>query len=481
MSLDLRVYQVDQREQARAYIRAGVRSLLIQSPTGSGKTVLVANMLHTSTSRGYTAWFCVHRRELVKQSILTLERAADLQPGIVAAGFPGNRHLPLQVCMINTLRHRMSILPKPNLIIWDECHHSAAASWEAIHDAYPEAIHIGVSATPERLDGRGLGKYFEKIIVGPSVRWLIENGYLANYKLFAPSMPDLSDVHTIGGDYNKRELNAAMSRSTVTGDVISHYKRLCDGKRMVLFAWSIESSIRLAEQFNAAGVRAEHVDGDTDNATRDGAMERFAAGETKVLTNVDLFGEGVDVPSMEAVALLRPTQSLALYLQQVGRALRPFPGKEFAIILDHAGNCRRFGLPDEERKWSLEGRKKGAARADAVPIRQCSRCFAVMNAAADRCGHCGYIFEAMPREVLQVEGELTEVEKKKLQKEQMLNEQWQADTLEKLIALAKVRSYKNPEKWAHMIYKNRLAKQAAKEARGWLDRGAPIINREIVG
>jgi DNA repair protein RadD len=478
MSFDLRAYQDELYAQAKAAVASRVRRVLIQSPTGSGKTVLIAKMLHTAASKGHRAWFNVHRRELVKQSLLTLSRAGDLSPGVCAASFPPNRGALVQVCMVSTLRKRRVLLPDPSLIVWDEAHHSAAATWDEIHAAYPKAIHIGLSATPERLDGRGLSKYFDKLIVGPSVAWLIEQGFLSSYKLFAPTIPDLGGVHSVAGDFNKKELSAAMAKSTVTGDVITHYKRLASGKRMVLFAWSVESSKALAEQFNAAGIRAEHVDGDTDPTTRDGAMERFISGETLVLTNVDLFGEGVDVPAIEAVALLRPTQSLSLYLQQVGRALRPAPGKEHAIILDHAGNCRRFGLPDDEREWTLEGRKKGRASSDAVPIRQCARCFAVMPAAADKCGHCGFVFDVQSREIERVEGELSEVDLKALQREQSRREQSDATTLDDLTALARRRGYKNPEKWAHHIYASRQAKQAAREARGWMARGAPMFDKE---
>lgn len=464
MSLVLRDYQNDTIEQARALIRRGVSSLLIQSPTGSGKTVLTAQMLKTATARNYRTWFCVHRRELVKQSVLTLTEAADMTVGIVAAGFPSDRTQRCQVCSIGTLRGRRKLLPDPNLIVWDECHHVAASSWAEIHEAYPNAVHIGLTATPERLDGTGLGKWFSKIVVGPSVAWLIKHGYLCEYRMFAPPPPDLSGVHMLAGDYNKRELAEVMNKSSVTGDVLAHYTKHAPGKRMVLFAWSIEASMMLAAQFQAAGIAAEHVDGDTDSARRDDVIERFKRGDVKVMTNVDLFGEGFDVPAMEAVALLRPTRSLAVYLQQVGRALRPYPGKDYAMILDHAGNCLRFGLPDDDRVWSLEARKRARGGDYAVPIRQCPRCFSVQAIAIERCKFCGFVFVAEARDIEQVDGELQEVDVKRLQREARLREQSGARTMEELIALAELRGYKKPEKWAEQIYKAREAKRAAREA-----------------
>ncbi len=462
MTLRLRGYQSDLIEQARGYIREGANSILIQAPTGSGKTVLVAKMLKNAAERGYRAWFCVHRRELIAQSVVTLSQSAGIEAGIVAAGFPQDRSMPIQVCSIATLRHRRKQLRAPSLVIFDEAHHLAAKSWADIFAAYPGAVHIGLTATPERLDGTGLGKWFKHLIVGPSVSQLIEQGYLSNYRLFAPPPPDLAGVHVIAGDYNKRELSAAMSRSTVTGDVITHYRKYAPGKRMVLFAWSIEASKELAARFNTAGIQAEHVDGDTDNATRDLAMARFRDGKTLVLTNVDLFGEGVDVPAIEAVALLRPTQSLTLYLQQVGRGLRPAIGKERAIILDHAGNCRRFGMPDDARHWTLDGRRDGKIANDAAPIKQCPMCYAVMTVSVDVCKHCGYKFQVVSREINEVDGELEEV--KILAREERMRQQNEARTLDDLIKIGKLRKYKRPKQWAEHVFNARLAKKAAQEA-----------------
>jgi DNA repair protein RadD len=283
VTLDLRPYQEQQYAEARELIRAGTRTLLIQLPTGGGKTVMVAKMLANAASKGYRGWFNVHRRELVKQSVLTLGESAGINLGIVAAGFPGDRHQAIQVCSIPTLGKRREALPRPNLIVWDECHHLAAASWGAIFAAYPDAVHVGMTATPERLDGTGLGKYFERMICGPSTGELIRQGYLSPYRLFAPNMVDLTGVHMVGGDFNKRELNDAMQRSAVVGDALGHYLKYASGMRAVVFMWSVESSIDMARRFNAAGIPAAHVDGETDAVSRDRAIDAFKRGEIKVL------------------------------------------------------------------------------------------------------------------------------------------------------------------------------------------------------
>lgn len=472
--LTLRPYQEDLISEARALVQGGARSMLIQSPTGSGKTVLVAKMLHHAASKGYPAWFVVHRRELVRQSVLTLCESAGMDVGVVAAGFPGDRHQLVQVCSIGSLRTRVDRLAAPKMIIWDECHHLRAASWTELHSQFASALHIGLTATPHRLDGRGLRPYFEHMLVGPSPAELIDTGYLCPYVLYAPPPPKLDTVHKVAGDYNRKELSAAMEGSSVTGDVIAHYQKRCAGMRMVLFAWSVESSMMLAERFRSAGIGAAHVDGDTDARQRDDAIDSFKRGDIKVLCNVDLFGEGFDVPAIEAVALLRPTQSLTLYLQQVGRALRILPGKSKAVILDHAGNSSRFGFPDDPREWSLDGIDKKKRDDDAVPLRICPKCFAAMRVHLRACSECGHAFEIKAREIEQIDGELEEIDTKQLEREQRLREQSQARTLEDLIKIGEMRGYKNPEKWAGAVYGARQAKLLAREAERMIKTGVVV-------
>lgn len=454
MAFSLRPYQQDIIAQARDLIRAGEKSILLQAPTGAGKTALCAHMLGTAAQRGSTAWFIVHRRELIKQSARTFHRVG-IPHGIVSAGFQGDGRLPVQICGVQTLAQRHAKMRRPRLIVWDECHHVAAASWAKIHEAYPDAIHIGLSATPERLDGTGLGRWFRNIVTGPSVSWLIEQGYLASYRLFAPSRPDLGVVHTRMGDFVRSEAAAAMDRPSITGDAVSHYRKLALGKRAVVFATSVEHSRHVVAQFRAAGVSAEHVDGESDPRERDAALARFERGETLVLSNVELFGEGVDIPGIECAILLRPTQSLSLYLQQVGRALRPAPGKDEAIILDHAGNALRHGLPDDDRDWSLEGAKRSGRKRDPddIPVKSCPKCFTVVRSVVQRCA-CGHVWVVQGREVETVDGELVEVDPDMLRRVRA-KEQASARTLEDLIALGSARGYKNPAAWAAHIFRAR--------------------------
>ncbi len=453
----LRDYQTKIIQETRQMLRDGVRSVLIQSATGSGKTCLTAHMLGTSSSKGIRSFFITHRVELIRQSMQTFD-AVGIPYGIEAAGFPPDRQPLVQIASIQTLARRLNKVKTPKLIVWDECSHIACKSWSAVHKNYPNAIHIGLTATPQRLDGKGLGDWFSKMVHGPSVADLIKQGYLSPYKAYAPSTVDTSGLHIRMGDYAKDELAKAMDKPAITGDAVAHYKRLAYGKRALVFSASIEHSNHVVSQFIAAGIPAEHVDGETDRHIRAAAMERFKQGQTWVISNVDLFSEGVDVPAMEAVIMLRPTASLSLCLQQVGRVLRPVEGKT-AIILDHVGNLERHGLPDDDREWTLEGRGKNKQAVNSTPVRTCPKCFAVVKAAVTKCQYCGHVFEIEGREVEEREGELVEVDPEQLRQDR-LREQGRVKGFDELVALGKQRGYKRPYAWAKFVWNARQAKRA---------------------
>lgn len=459
--VNLRPYQSDLISKTRALMLQGCKSILLQSPTGSGKTLLTAFMLKSCVERGQRAWFVVHRRELIKQSIRAFGQI-ELPYGVIAAGWWEDPKKPVQIASIQSLIRRHHKHAKPNLIVWDECHHLGAASWQRLHEQYPGAYHIGLTATPCRLDGKGLSGFFKEMLKGPSVASLIDDGYLSKYRLFAPPGVSTQGVHTQMGDYNKTELGALLDRPTITGDAIAHYQRLAPGKRAVVFAVSIAHSKHVVSQFQAAGIPAEHVDGETPTEVRDHAIKRFTDGNLKILSNVELFGEGFDVPNIEAAILLRPTQSIGLYLQQVGRAFRPAPGKDAAIILDHAGNCQRHGFPDEDRVWTLAGgvRSDRGDKTPAAGVRVCERCFAAQFSGTAVCRFCGYAFKVAPREVEEVAGTLQEIDPAVVRFNRA-KEQASARDLAGLIALGKQRGYKNPAGWARYVWAARQAKREA--------------------
>lgn len=440
MTVTLRPYQDALLDGARQAFRERKRAVLLQLPTGGGKTVSGTKMIEGSSAKGNVCWWLAHRRELINQTSKTFA-AMGVAHGLIAGGRSTDPHKKVQIGSVQTVARRLDTLTPPDLIIFDECHHLGASQWQAIFDAFPNAKIIGLTATPWRLDGKGLGQWFQHMVNGPSVADLMDEGALSRYRLFAPTQIDITAIKMQAGDYKKDDLAAAMDKPSITGDAVQHYLKLCQGKRAVAFAVNVEHSQHIAAQFNANGVPAEHVDGTMDSNSRDGAIQRFIAGETLVLTNCELFGEGFDVPAIEAVILLRPTKSLSLHLQQVGRALRPAPGKSQAVILDHAGNSLIHGLPDDDREWTLEDReKRKKGEAASVAIKTCMECFHVYR-PAPKCPACGHVAEAKGREIEQVDGVLEEIDvaaKRREEKRQVAK----ARNREELEKIARERGYK---------------------------------------
>ena len=457
MGFTLRGYQEELIEDARRSIRAGSRSPLLVLPTGGGKTAISAEIMGSAAKKDRRSVFIVHRRELVIQTSRTFEKVG-IDHGIIAAGFSPSPRAPVQIASIQTLARRE--LPwDPDMIVFDEAHHVASETWDQLFNRYNRSLKLGVTATPMRLDGRGLGDWFDDMIEGPTTRWLIDNGFLSRYRIFAPSAPDMTGVRSRAGDWTTSDVANRMDKPSITGDAIDHYRKLCNGARAIVFATNIEHSQHIVSQFAAAGYPAAHLDGKTDRTTRDQTLARFAAGDIRVLSNVDLFGEGFDVPSIEAAILLRPTQSTGLYLQQIGRALRVSEGKSEAIILDHAGNALRHGLPDEIREWNLDPQlKRKRAASDAIPIKQCDECYAV-HEPAPVCPVCGHVYEVVQRKIEQREGELIELSEEMIKRNRK-REQSNAKSLEDLVALGISRGMKNPRGWAKHVYTARQRKFA---------------------
>lgn len=452
--LSLRPYQQQMIDETRAHFKALRKRVLLTLPTGGGKTALASRMLHGARDKGKRVWFCVHRRELIRQVSEAFAREG-LAHSIVGADWPTDRHAMAQICSIPALAKRYKTLPPPDMIVWDECHHLASKSWSALCKAFPSAYHVGLSATPARLDGRGLADYFDQMVRGPTVAELIEQKYLSRYRLFAPSTVDTSGLHRRMGDFVTAESEALMNKPKITGDAISHYRKHCDGARAIVFCASIDHSRAVSKQFNEAGIPSLHIDG--KSAMRDEMVDDFKAGKVRILCNVDLFGEGFDLPAIEAAILLRPTMSLTLYMQQVGRALRPYPGKEQAIILDHVGNSVLHGLPDDDREWTLTGDVVKASKKNEVPApRICPKCFGASRSGSQRCSICGEPFPVEAREIVQVDGELAEIEVARQRREARV-QQAKADSLEGLRELAKLRGYN--ERWAEHVYAARQAKK----------------------
>ena len=458
----LRGYQSDMIEQARALMRRGIRSIILEAPTGAGKTLLTAHMVKSAAAKGLRSFFLMHRVELIDQAAREFQDVG-VDFGIISAGYTMEPWHSTMLCSIGTLRRRMDRIKAPDLIIFDEAHHCPAKTNAEIHEAYPKAYHIGLTATPERLDGKGLGSYYKEMVKGPAVRWLIEQGFLADYRLIVPpSLIDTTGIHRQMGDFNKHELAEAASESRIVGDAVKEYRKYAMGKRALCRHVNIEQSKRLAAEFNANGIPALHIDGKTPRLERRQAVKDFAAGKVLVLSNVELFGEGFNVPAVQCVIDLRPTQSLTLARQFWGRALRPKEDGSKAIILDLAGNFNRHGLPCEEKEWSLQGRAGAKKSGPSILTTQCPKCYAVMLGRPVACAECGHVFEVGEgRTVEQVEGELVEadVDALRIAKISRKREIQAARTMPELLALAKKLGYARG--WAWFTYNARRQKQGA--------------------
>ena len=406
MRMPLRPYQEDLVSRVRSEWLAGKRAPCIVLPCGGGKSCIVAEFARRSTANGKFVLFLVHRKELCEQIERTFRKwGVDM--------------LRCQIMMVQTAARRLDKLHKPALIITDENHHSKAATYRKVYDAFPDAYRVGVTATPVRLDGSGLIDVNDSLVVGVSAKWLIEQHCLSPYDYYAPSLVDLAGIKIRKGDYDISSVENLMLRKAVFGDVIRYYKELAGGRQAICYCTSVRHSMETALQFNLAGIEAAHIDGSTPKAERERIIAQFRSGAIDILCNVDLISEGFDVPDCECSILLRPTQSLTLYIQQSMRCMRYRKGKR-AVIIDHVGNYARFGMPDADRTWTLEGKKKDKrdiAPEDEVKIRECPECFGVFSPkGADGepiqiCPYCGYEFPKKERaEIEQEQAELKKIE-----------------------------------------------------------------------
>jgi superfamily II DNA or RNA helicase len=420
---ELRRYQVDVTGRFRAAVDAGRRRILMVAPTGAGKTVIASSIVHTAVERGQRVLFFSHRREITKQTCEKLF-ALGIDAGIIQAGWPARPGQPVQVASVQTLTARAirgsSIeLPPADLVIVDEGHHSMAETYRRIIDRYPSAVVLGLTATPCRKDGRGLGNIFEILIECPQVPELVRLGFLVPTVVYAPAEgPDLRGVRTQAGDYVESQLAERMNTVKLVGDVVTHWYRHGERRRTVVFATDVAHSIHLRDEFRKSGARVEHIDGSTPKEERDAILKRLAQGEIEIVTNCAVLTEGVDIPEIACLILARPTKSMGLFRQMVGRGLRPFSGKTDCIVLDHAGSTHEHGFVEDEVQWTLETSRRAAnpshdkrkAGGNRSRLCDCTRCGA-MRVAGERCRSCGFLPAPPPRSVDFIDGDLARLDR----------------------------------------------------------------------
>lgn len=410
----LRPYQLQAENEIRHRFRAGYRRVLYVLPTGGGKTTVAASIIHQAAARGSKILFLAHRKELIDQASERLS-GLGVRHGVIMADDHRANAAPVQVGSIQTVARR-GMPWVPDLVFVDECHRIKGQQYMTVLDSMRSALVIGITATPVRTDGKGLRPPFETMVTGPTLAELTEAKHLVPARTYARKKPDLSAVHTTAGDYQQDELETAMNRPEIVGDVVREWQKHASGRTTAVFAVGVKHSLALRDAFIAAGIRAEHLDGSTPKAERERLLLDLAAGRITVLTNCGVLSEGWDCPVVSAVSIVRPTQSLSLYLQMAGRALRPADGKVDCVLLDHGGCVCRHGLVTAEREWSLDGdeaRAKGKRVKDVADVvKVCPDCDRVADLGDERC-ECGYVFSRRSKPPKQVDGELELVKEAK--------------------------------------------------------------------
>lgn len=382
IEIELREYQSDLISDVKSVFRTGKRRVCAVLGCGGGKSVIAAHIAKSATDKNNRVLFLVHRKELCEQISDTFS-LCNVDRIICTVG------------MVQTVANRINKIPAPSLIIVDEFHHSPSKTYQTIFDAFPDALILGFTATPIRLSTGGLGDVCDELVMSVSTKWLIENGYLAPYKYYSVPVADVSSVKVSRGEYDAKQLAEVMESKFIYGETVRNYRLIADGKKTIVYCASVESARQTAEEFRQNGYTAESLDGGSDKAWRSLTMRRFRDNEIQILTNCELFGEGLDVPDVECVILLRKTKSLTLYIQQSMRAMRYKPDK-VAIIIDHVGNIYEHDYPDADREWALEPKKRKSKETE-VMVKACPNCFAVMPLQARVCTECGCEFKAEER------------------------------------------------------------------------------------
>lgn len=434
-------YQQDLVDKARNDLAAGNQGVLIVSPPGSGKSVVISEIARLTVKKGGHVLFFVHRQELVKQI-----KDSFKQQGV-----------DLNHCTIMTVgkvANRLKILSKPNLIIVDESQHSRAKTYLKIFGYYNDVPRLGFTGSPWRLSGKGFKDIYSAMIEGPTTKWLIEHHKLAPFTVYGYQLgnKDLLKKSSTG-DYTSKSMDD-FTKSIIHGDIVKSWLKFAKDRKTIIYCHSTSFSKIVAQEFRSAGINAAHADAKTPSNERNKIMDSFKQGQIKVLCNVDLVSEGFNVPDCSCVVLLRPTESLVVYLQQSMRAMRYQPHKQ-AIIIDQVGNFERFGLPDTDYKWTLEDRekhpRKDCGSTEGLQIKTCPDCFAVIKAECVKCPICGHDFSIEIRKIKQKKDqELRAIKAEKFHIDLIAKKKVsELTSFKELTMYAKAKHYKNGWAW-HM-------------------------------
>lgn len=415
--MQLRAYQLETIDAARAAFKSGARSICLQLPTGAGKTAIITGIINGLVNRGnHRAWLVAHRDSLLTQIGQHLDKWG-VHFGWIKPGYK-ERPVQVHVASIQTLARRIDkIKYAPDLIIVDECHHAESSTYKRILAAFPDAKIIGVTATPERLDGKGLSRTFERLILGPSLEWLTARNFLVPVDYYAPPIEGLSSIGIRAGDYSAEEIETFLKARKIYGNAVNHYRKIADRRPALVFCRTVQACHDVADEFNRAGYRFAPLEGTQAKSDRDRIIADFRAGKLDGLTTCELVTEGFDVPRCEVVLMLRPTLSRSLYYQMIGRCMRPDAGKSRGIVIDPVGNICEHTNGDiyAPITWRFDGRVNNKRTADSernkVAARFCAMCFAFIG-NADTCPICGAERARRAEKPLEeVDGELVKVER----------------------------------------------------------------------
>ena len=358
--MNLRPYQNKAIEDIRHHFSRGKKRILLVAPTGSGKTVIASSMMQKAKERSNFNLFVAHRRELVMQCSRKLSDFG-LNHGVIMAQKSPNMMADIQVASIQTFASRKDrddfIKPKADVIILAEAHRSVSGQFQELIKVYPNAFIIGLTATPCRNDGRGLGNVYEELVEAGSIKELTKLGYLVPNRIVAPTIPDLQKIRIVAGDYEKKALTQKMNTAKLVGDIVTHWIKFGEDRPSVVFATSIAHSKHICNIFNQNGVKAGHIDSKQTELERETQLANLNSGKIKILCNCQILTEGWDQPKISCVIIARPTKSYPLYLQMIGRTLRPYTNKKDTLIIDHSGCVYEHGFPEDAGNWTLSTKK----------------------------------------------------------------------------------------------------------------------------
>jgi len=411
----LRGYQEASVNLVRAELYKGHKKILLVLPTGAGKTHILGDVASKAILKGHKILALMHRRQLVDQMV---DRFTDceIESGKIMSGVEPELSCSCQVSTIQTYSRRIKLeeiqynqfFINASVVFIDEAHHVLSKSYQKVLEHYEDKIVIGVTATPCLSSGVGMGEYFDTIVQPVSVSGLVDKGYLVPGEYYGPSAPDLSKVKTVMGDYEKKALSKKMNTPKLVGDVVGNWGRIAGGLQTMVFAVDVKHSKALVMEFERHGISAEHLDAYCDDETREATLNRFRNGDTRVICNVGLYTEGTDIPEIQCIDLARPTKSIGLHLQMVGRGARPYPGKEKFIVIDHGGNIERLGFYEDEIEWGLKGKKnaykKKKVRKKEAHLFTCEMCSTIFS--GKRCPMCFFEIKDWGRKIEAMDAEL---------------------------------------------------------------------------